>query len=304
MPSSSFCVARLYAPDTRSIALSYHAARFAIACSMSPCDVSIAPSSDALHRAVLEVEHVRARELEREHGGGGTARRAARPRAARRDVQQRDREVPRRDVRWQVAAARERCRAARRAPRYDTRRSTARRSADACTRSARCRPRAGRAAARGSRARGTLRATCSQLSMPLTYRRADHADEQEDEDDPDRDFEDPRPEHDGSCPRSAVTALRTRHGLGCRLGCRLCCRRRHRRRWRVTSPEEEVRPREEVLPVRRVGVAAVVLPPREVAVEQADVHRRHLLLRVVVGRRRGPFAPSRRNTGRAATVAM
>src|SRR5688572_27710086 len=40
----------------------------------------------------------------------------------------------------------------------------------------------------------------------FSYRRADHADEQEDKDDPDRDFENPRPEHGGSCPRSAKSA--------------------------------------------------------------------------------------------------
>ena len=47
--------------------------------------------------------------------------------------------------------------------------------------------------------------------------------------------------------------------------------------------EKLVGPRQEVLPVRRVGVAAIVLAPGELAVEQADVHGRHLLGRVVVG---------------------
>src|SRR5215203_4574652 len=61
--------------------------------------------------------------------------------------------------------------------------------------------------------------------------------------------------------------------------------RRHRPcRCRSVPPAKKiVRPREEVLPVRRVGVAAVVLPPRQLAVEQPDVHRGHALLHVVVG---------------------
>ena len=55
------------------------------------------------------------------------------------------------------------------------------------------------------------------------------------------------------------------------------------RRRRVAALEEIVRPREEILPVRCVGVSAVVLAPRELPVEQADVHRRHLLGHIVVG---------------------
>src|SRR6185295_16731301 len=47
-------------------------------------------------------------------------------------------------------------------------------------------------------------------------------------------------------------------------------------------PEKFVRPRDEVLPVRTVGVAAVVLAPGQVAVEQANTDRWHFLLRVVV----------------------
>ena len=61
--------------------------------------------------------------------------------------------------------------------------------------------------------------------------------------------------------------------------------------------QEPVGPRNEVLPVRAVGVAAVVLAPGELAVEQPDVDRRHLLRLVVV---RHAERPSRRAGGRPA----
>src|SRR6185295_522848 len=47
--------------------------------------------------------------------------------------------------------------------------------------------------------------------------------------------------------------------------------------------QEFVRPGNEVLPVRTIRMTTVVLPPRELSVEHADVDRRHLLLHVVVG---------------------
>src|ERR1700752_2434704 len=47
--------------------------------------------------------------------------------------------------------------------------------------------------------------------------------------------------------------------------------------------EEFVGPGDEVFPVRTIGVSAVVLPPRQLTVEQADVHRGHLFRLVVVG---------------------
>src|SRR5262245_62644186 len=55
------------------------------------------------------------------------------------------------------------------------------------------------------------------------------------------------------------------------------------RRGRIPPAEVVVRPRQEILPVGRVRMSAVVLAPRKVSVEQSDVHGRHLLLRVVVG---------------------
>src|SRR5262252_7916231 len=45
-----------------------------------------------------------------------------------------------------------------------------------------------------------------------------------------------------------------------------------------------VGPRNEVFPVRPVGVPAIVLPPGKLSAEEADVYRRHLLRVVVVGR--------------------
>src|SRR5215468_11721208 len=45
-----------------------------------------------------------------------------------------------------------------------------------------------------------------------------------------------------------------------------------------------VGPRNEVFPVRSVGVPAIVLPPGKLSAEEADVDRRHLLHLVVVGR--------------------
>ena len=46
--------------------------------------------------------------------------------------------------------------------------------------------------------------------------------------------------------------------------------------------QELVGPGDEVLPIRTIGVAAVVLTPGELTIEQADVHGRHLLGLVVV----------------------
>src|SRR6478672_1190707 len=46
--------------------------------------------------------------------------------------------------------------------------------------------------------------------------------------------------------------------------------------------KELVRPWDEVLPVRTVGVPAVVLPPRQLSVQHAHVDPRHLLRLVVV----------------------
>ena len=58
---------------------------------------------------------------------------------------------------------------------------------------------------------------------------------------------------------------------------------RHSRRGRRRVRQEPVCPRNEILPVRSVRVPAVMLTPRQLAVEQSGVHRRHLLGHVVVG---------------------
>src|SRR5262245_18708236 len=47
---------------------------------------------------------------------------------------------------------------------------------------------------------------------------------------------------------------------------------------RRTALEHPVRPGDEVFPIGAVGVSAVVLAPRELPIEQAHVHFRHLLL--------------------------
>ena len=75
-----------------------------------------------------------------------------------------------------------------------------------------------------------------------------------------------RPQRSSSSRRDG--APRARHGARARRG--------HRRRCGIRPLELPVGPLEIVLPVRRVRVTAVVLPPRELAVEQPDVHRRHL----------------------------
>src|SRR6476646_10092211 len=67
-------------------------------------------------------------------------------------------------------------------------------------------------------------------------------------------------------------------GSGFRTALLACYRRRRRRR----VLEKAVRPRDEVLPVGPVGMAAVVLAPGELPVQQTDVDRRHLLGLVVV----------------------
>src|ERR1700722_9806652 len=51
-------------------------------------------------------------------------------------------------------------------------------------------------------------------------------------------------------------------------------RHQHLRRWRM--PDKLVHPLNEILHVRRVGVAAVVLPPRKLPVQQSLVHCRRL----------------------------
>src|SRR3954471_23016852 len=71
--------------------------------------------------------------------------------------------------------------------------------------------------------------------------------------------------------------------------------------------QELVGPGDEVLPVGAVGVAAVVLTPGELAVQQAAVDRRHLLLRVVVGDAQGLGAEKtedrlRRDSGHVAAL--
>ena len=47
--------------------------------------------------------------------------------------------------------------------------------------------------------------------------------------------------------------------------------------------EEFVRPGNEVLPVRRVGMTTVMLAPGQLAFEQSAVHRRQLLAAIVIG---------------------
>src|SRR5215475_3760216 len=49
------------------------------------------------------------------------------------------------------------------------------------------------------------------------------------------------------------------------------------------TAEVFVGPRNKVLPVRPIRVAAVMLPPRKLAIEQTDVHSRHLLGLVIIG---------------------
>src|SRR5690242_7217258 len=51
---------------------------------------------------------------------------------------------------------------------------------------------------------------------------------------------------------------------------------------RVATAEEIVRPREEVLPIWRVGMSAIVLPPCQLAVEQPDIHGWHFRAHVIV----------------------
>ena len=53
---------------------------------------------------------------------------------------------------------------------------------------------------------------------------------------------------------------------------------------RILVADELVGPLDEILPVRTVGVSAVVLPPRQLAVEETDIYRRHPLFHVVIGR--------------------
>src|SRR5207247_2091182 len=55
-----------------------------------------------------------------------------------------------------------------------------------------------------------------------------------------------------------------------------------------TPLEHPVGPRDKVLPIGAVRVAAIVLPPGKLSVEQADIHRRHLLFAVIV---RSPQVP-------------
>src|SRR5437764_7823716 len=50
-----------------------------------------------------------------------------------------------------------------------------------------------------------------------------------------------------------------------------------------SPPHEPVCPLEEVLQVRGIGVAPIVLPPGQLAVQEPDVHGRHRLRAVVVG---------------------
>ena len=62
-------------------------------------------------------------------------------------------------------------------------------------------------------------------------------------------------------------------------------------------PDPLICPLNELLHVRRVGMTAVVLPPRELAIKQSLIHRRHPSpcdSRSVTPR---PFAPTNRTLG-------
>jgi hypothetical protein len=48
-------------------------------------------------------------------------------------------------------------------------------------------------------------------------------------------------------------------------------------------PGQFIRPRDEILPVRRIGMAAIMLPPGKLAVEKPHVNRGHLFDEVVIG---------------------
>src|SRR5215469_11646513 len=52
---------------------------------------------------------------------------------------------------------------------------------------------------------------------------------------------------------------------------------------RYRTAEVFVGPRNKVLPVRPIRVAAVMLPPRKLAIEQTDIHSRHLFGLVIIG---------------------
>src|SRR4029453_15208143 len=54
--------------------------------------------------------------------------------------------------------------------------------------------------------------------------------------------------------------------------------------------QESARPGNEVLPVRSVGVSAVVLPPGQLSIQQSDVPTRHFLGAIVIGSAETPGA--------------